>query len=95
MGDDELEYGLVMPFVTVASKGGPHDDESFVAGYRMGRLDAALAVGGGWTDDEEFITEACIPQVDLLAMRHGWLVEFSEPVDGWVTARFTRPEPLG
>src|SRR5688572_15583154 len=31
-----------MPFVSVASNGGPHDDDSFVAGFEMGALHALL-----------------------------------------------------
>ena len=40
--DDETSYGLLMPFVTVVSKGGPHEDESYAAGWEMGVLDARL-----------------------------------------------------
>lgn len=47
MSDDEdqsagTEYGLVMPFVTVSSVGGPHDDGAYVAGYEMGALAVRL-----------------------------------------------------
>jgi hypothetical protein len=29
--DDQHEWGMVMPFVVCQSKGGPYDDDSFVA----------------------------------------------------------------
>lgn len=42
MSDEEQGYGLVMPFVSVASKGGPYDDDAYAAGWAMGALDAKL-----------------------------------------------------
>lgn len=39
---EPAEYDLVMPFVTVTSAGGPHDDDAYVAGFEMGALDACL-----------------------------------------------------
>lgn len=70
--DDEVNLDLVMPFVTVVSKGGPHDDDSYVAGYAMGLLDAKLSDGGH--QEPLAVRDDCLPQVDLLAMRYGYTV---------------------
>jgi hypothetical protein len=77
----EGEYGLVMPFVTVASVGGPHDDNSYVAGYEMGQLAARL-------DQVELLQSEYRPpmpirrenlrQADLLAMRHSYTMVVDE-----------------
>lgn len=82
------EYDLVMPFVTVASVGGPHDDESFVAGYAMGLLDAALSTGCG--SESMPVKESCLAQADLLAFRYGYTTRVDDPeVEGWRTVTFS------
>lgn len=67
--DDDREFGLVMPFTVCESQGGPFDDVAFVAGYRCGVVDAKLADGNCeepvWSHEDE------LPQLDLIAMRHG------------------------
>lgn len=42
---EEPELSLVMPFVVCTSEGGPYEDESFVAGWDLGTLDARLDAG--------------------------------------------------
>lgn len=72
----EGEYGLVMPFVTVASAGGPHDDAAFTAGWECGRADQTLTALAGHLGR---LVVGCnpdvIPQLDLIAMRHGYRIE--------------------
>lgn len=74
--DDEPGYGLVMPFVSVQSKGGPHDDAAYAAGYAMGLLDAEL--GGSVFDQGRAIRIEDRQQADLIAMRHGFIAEFHD-----------------
>lgn len=96
--DDEPEYGLVMPFVAVASNGGPFDDQAYTAGYEMGQLDGQLAAaqlpGGGWVL-ERTVRDENQGQADLVGMKHGFAATF-EPsgVEGWTFARF-RPMAEG
>ena len=84
---DDPEYDLVMPFVTVASKGGPHDDESYVAGYAMGLLDIYLKIGQ--IEDGVPVREDSLEQADLLAMRYRMSVT-PDDCSGWRWAKFTR-----
>lgn len=75
-----------MPFVTVASNGGPHDDASYVAGFNMGvALERLRHVVGDY--HVEVIDRANLPQVDLFAADLGWTLEelpMPQPlVDGW------------
>jgi hypothetical protein len=80
---DEFGYELVMPFLPVQSKGGPHDDAAYVAGYEMGLLDAQL--GNSEYDQGRAIHGENREQADLIAMRHGYLAEFTnDSGDGWV-----------
>lgn len=76
--DDDAQgyYGLVMPFLPVKSKGGPHDDDAFVAGYEMGLLDARL--GGSVFDQGQAVRRENREQADLIAMRYGFIAEFIE-----------------
>lgn len=56
-GTEPDEYGLVMPFVSTASQGGPHDDDSYVAGYEMGQLDAFLGEGSPAVHEQQIHAE--------------------------------------
>lgn len=86
----EPGYELVMPFVVVTSKGGPYDDDAYVAGYEMGLLDAQLKAG----PDRHTVTVRTdnAAQADLLAMRYGYTcqAEPSEEWPEWTYATFTR-----
>lgn len=102
MSDDaEAEYGLVMPFVVCQSKGGPYDDDAFAAGFHAGRIDCWLRVlpileriGGKFdTSEPEMVRSPLVPQLDLIAMRHGYVVEaepWAEHPDEWTAVRFRR-----
>lgn len=85
MSDDlnpPVEYDLVMPFVTVASKGGPHDDQAFTAGWECGVLDTRLqAMEGAACIVERWVMPELVPQVDLIAMKHGLAVRRAEQVE--------------
>jgi hypothetical protein len=84
------EAVLVMPFVTVFSRGGPHDDASYVAGWEMGGLNAELEHARVISLERLIHTENAA-QADLIAMRYGYRAEI-EPthVDGWSSLRLTR-----
>jgi len=94
---EEAEHEMVMPFVTVTSKGGPHDDKSYCAGWEMGRLDALLAGADPFVTELHlpYMLAASIGQADLIAMRHGFTMT-SAVDDGptgsveWRVATFTR-----
>lgn len=85
-------YELVMPFVLVASEGGPFEDAAFVSGWRMGDLDAKLATAKA--HDLDLGTQTCLrvehPQIDLLAMRHGFTVRMDPADDDWAFYEFER-----
>lgn len=74
MNDDEgHDLELVMPFVTTVSHGGPHDDDSYCAGWEMGaldiRLNAARHLGLGLPTVT--VKRDNLPQLDLIAMKAG------------------------
>lgn len=71
MSAEEPEYGLVMPFVNVASKGGPYDDDAYCAGWHMGGLDARLE-HRYLARVSETIRSDDRAQADLVAMKHGY-----------------------
>lgn len=93
MSEEEQGYGLVMPFVSVTSKGGPHDDEAYTCGWEMGLLDARLQFERPALL-ELTIHEENTKQADLVAMKNGYDSR-SQPteVDGWCWMRFTSREP--
>lgn len=87
--DGEFNYDLVMPFLPVASKGGPYDDDAFCAGYAMGLLDAEL--GGSVFGQGRAVLVQNREQADLIAMRHGFIAEFTEEQDpNWVSMTVRR-----
>lgn len=77
--DDEMS--LVFPFVVCESNGGPYADDPFVAGYQAGQIDRALAamaaVGGSRA--KFTVRSALVPQLELIAMHHGFPVVVAEP----------------
>ena len=79
MADQPPGYELVMPFVVCRSQGGPYDDGAFVAGFECGALEARLTIGRP-ASCELYVRTASLPQIDLIAMRHGYQVE-AEPWD--------------
>ncbi len=87
----EQEYSLVVPFIPVASRGGPYDDTAYTAGYEMGLIDACLHVGAV---HEAIIRTANTLQADLIAMRRGYVCQTS-PVPGcpeWSHVRFIQAD---
>lgn len=86
--EEPAESGLAMPFVVVASKGGPYDDGAYTAGYEMGMLDGALAAGPA--RHETMIHSANATQADLIAMRRGYRCMF-DPTEfpDWTHTTFT------
>jgi hypothetical protein len=88
----EGEYAPVMPFVLCKSNGGPFDDAAFVAGatcgalieeLRMLRLTAAIP-------RERYMDARYLPQVDLIAMAHGYAVTLGDldEASGWQAVTF-------
>jgi len=66
------DEGFFLPFVVTASKGGPYDDAAYTAGWEMGVLDHLLAA-------RPYVLTVTVhagnmPQIDLLAMAHGYTV---------------------
>lgn len=96
MDQPPSEFGLVMPFVTCTSNGGPHDDGTFVAGYECGQIDAELALAASIHAQprERYVSTDSVPQVDLIAMRHGFHMT-AEPwgkhPDEWTLVKFAPP----
>jgi hypothetical protein len=75
-------YEPVMPFVTVASAGGPHQDAGYVAGWEMGALDADLRHTRP-ADLRRVVHAANIPQADLVAMKHGYIATAQALDETW------------
>lgn len=92
--DEPEEFDLVMPFVTVQSVGGPHDDNSYVAGYEMGSLDKVLtqrALQGAMTPFRSVLRADNRAQADLIAMQHGYAMSVNATEDEhWIGVEFTR-----
>lgn len=88
----ESEYTAVMPFVLCKTNGGPYDDSAFVAGATCGALNEELRVLAlsRAIPRERYINAAYLPQVDLIAMRHGYttsLGDLDKP-SGWQVVTF-------
>lgn len=83
------DFELVMPFLTVTSKGGPHEDAAYAAGWECGQIDTLLDQAGPGIYERPVRVEN-LPQIDLIAMHHGYTLT-TEPLDGyWTTAVFAK-----
>lgn len=100
MNEPDPAYGLVMPFVVCASKGGPYDDVAFTAGYECGMLDVVLELAAANPDGhriERTVRTASLAQVDLLAMRHGYVLDseaWPECPDEWTRVVLVRSRAI-
>lgn len=83
---DPAAFGLIMPFVTVQSNGGPHEDGAYCAGWEMGYLDAILAATSEWSTTSTWtIHTENADQADLIAMKHGyWVHVDDDSTEGWL-----------
>lgn len=83
-----------MPFVVCKGSGGPYEDHAFVAGYTAASLESKLInAHPSCAQVQHYVHPPLVPQLDLIAMRHGWVLE-SEPwdeyPDDWALVTFTR-----
>ncbi len=86
-------YSLVVPFVACTSKGGPYDDDAFVAGFQCGEIDRTLtalaAVGGSRATFTVYAS--LVGQLELVAMNRGFpvvTVEECAEASEWVQVTF-------
>jgi hypothetical protein len=96
--EDEEEYGLIIPFVAVQSKGGPYEDASFTAGFSCGSIDATLRHAKAMNVAMEirfpFVYAELSQQLDLIAMNHGFVTQmFPTEDEHWAVATFRRGVP--
>jgi hypothetical protein len=88
---------LSIPFVTVTSAGGEHDDASYVAGFEMGNLAGYLATcrdANNITPRGREIHTENLLQADLIAMRYGYLlVKHSVQTDDGYTSILFADQP--
>lgn len=81
-----------MALVLCRSRGGPHDDEAFLSGWRLGDIAATLGRA-----DVASLAESIRPaerhQADLIAMARGYRMTVGPSGEvGWLTVTFTRTE---
>lgn len=90
--NDDAALALEMPFIVCASQSGPYDDEPFAAGWTCGQLYAELATCHqiGAEPRGRHVLPEILPQVDLIAMRHGFTVRRDLDLDlpGWAYVEF-------
>lgn len=86
--DEEVAFELEMPFVCVTSKGGPFDDEPFVAGFRVGQIYAMTYFHVPHL--LQMVSPAEVEQIDLIAMKHGYRLETIPRTEEWTEISLTR-----
>lgn len=81
--DDAATYGLVFPFVACQSHGGPYDDEAFVAGVQLGRIDLALENAAliGAQRLQFTVRTALVKTLELCGMARGFPTITAEQVE--------------
>lgn len=97
----EDSWGLLVPFTCVNSRGGPFDDDAFVAGMQVGQADRALqmlaasnADHASWTT---VVDARVVDQLELLAMHRGFPVldvVYPPGSEGWAQVTFRTAKEL-
>lgn len=91
MDEHEVEWSPVLPFVVCASKGGPYEDDAYVAGYEAAQIDSVLERLAVGSDVTVTVHAPNLPQIELVAMRRGCAAKVTgEEVDGWVSITYTK-----
>jgi hypothetical protein len=89
MSDDGTEMEALMPFVCVATEGGPYPDDAFCAGWTGGLIWARLE-----RQPDEYADTVPAPivrQLDLMAMHFGYRMEYTETdYPEWMHVRFAK-----
>lgn len=97
MDEPDEGFGLVMPFVIVASAGGSLDDLAFACGWDCGALNAELELCArlGATPQPRMMKREILVQTDLIAMHHGFLQQIQPDDEGqeWHLVSFTPADP--
>jgi hypothetical protein len=82
----------VMALVLCRSRGGPHDDEAFLSGWRLGDIAATLGRGDVVSLAESIRPVEC-HQADLIAMARGYRMTVGPSGEAdWLAVIFTRTE---
>lgn len=91
-GTKEGEYEMVMPIVLAKSNGGPFDDAAVVAGMTCGAIEQELGMTKtlNTLPHERYVDAQLLKQVDLIAMRHGYVTKLGEldEASGWQAVAF-------
>jgi hypothetical protein len=90
--EEAAEYEMVTPIVLAKSNGGPFDDAAVVAGMTCGALDQELKMAAALNTlpHERYIDGPLLRQVDLIAMRHGYVTKPGDvdEASGWQAVSF-------
>lgn len=86
MASDNGPMEMLVPFIACRSQDGPFDDDSFVAGWSMGQLWAALSLRP--LIHYATVNAALVDQADLIAMHYGLSMEVEPSDDEWVCLIF-------
>lgn len=98
MPSDDAE--LLLPFVVCQSQGGPFDDDAYTAGFETATLWVDLERSGPalHTVVEVTVHTANVPQIDLVAMHHGYSItafqDAPQGADGWTALTLTHHTAL-
>jgi hypothetical protein len=74
---DEHGYSLLVPLIATASNGGSFDDDDFVAGAQVGMAWGQMQAGGLVMEGP--YQRVLVPQLDLMAMHHGYTMTEIRP----------------
>lgn len=88
------EFGLVMPFIVVESKGGPYADDAYTAGWEAGELWSRFHAAALHQSVPQPVTVRTTnaKQIELIAMKNGFTITkwTVEPEYGeWTTLEFS------
>ena len=86
--DDPGDGAMVMPLVLCRDAGGPHDEQAFASGWRLGAIAATLAQPGVTTLADSIRPEEHL-QADLLAMASGYTMTVERAAE-WLSVTFRR-----
>lgn len=97
-------WGMLYPFLAVKSKGGPYDDDAFVGGAQLGRVDTLLQVAETMDAIRRLsftVRTTLVKTLELAGMARGFPLMEAETIQAtdeypampeWSTITFRRTE---
>jgi hypothetical protein len=88
MGGPFDDQNFIAGFLVGSDTNGAVQELAFACGFMAGRIDRELAHAEGDCDNDRLIPDILLPQIDLIAMKYGYITMVGQSDEGWIPISF-------